>query len=487
MRNSLITEPLGLYGRSHLEPVLLAALASESPMLLIGKHGSAKSFILERLAESLGLEFRCYNASLINYDDLVGIPVPVNNNTSLSYISNPNSIRDAEVVFIDELNRTKPELQNKLFPIIYDKRVQGTNLAKLKYRWAAMNPPAKDDDEDELSYIGAMPLDPALADRFPFIINVPTWDDLNDNDKRNMLFDNHLGKHDFPINIHELIQKTKDCYKNLLATSEESFSKYIITLMGLLKNSFGYFSARRATMLEDSLIYLFAASKVINEHFNLDTSFNNVAYLHIQNTLPNNANEVIDKALLLNVCQQALKLTDLDESIEKDILLISNPIVRLKVLIKNKKEVETEIINDTITSSLSEINDNKIRRVMALFTYLSFRNNRDIHAAVMETLANEIRPVLETKSHTSMEVLSKKKCADAIVSLMHSVSSKKKYKKYLNNYLCSFLPDQYLTEDEPKSLFAFFIDTWEELDLWVNYCTTCLFHQEAKLSSKKNN
>ena len=466
MSNSLITEPLGLFGWSHLEPVILAALASESPMLLIGKHGSAKSFILERLAESLGLEFRCYNASLINYDDLVGIPVPVNNNTSLSYISNPNSIWDAEVVFIDEINRTKPELQNKLFPIIYDKRVQGTNLTKLKYRWAAMNPPSKDDDdEDELSYIGAMPLDPALADRFPFVIEVPTWEDLNDVDKKNMLLDNHLGKHEFPVDIHELIKKTKDCYKSLLETSEESISKYIITLMELLMNSFGYFSARRATMLEDSLIYLFAASKVLNEHFKLDTSFHNVAYLHIQNSLPNIANEVIDKALLMNICQQALKLADLDESIEKDILLISDPIERLKVLIKNKKVVEIGIVNDTITTSLSDIPDNKIRRAMALFIYLSFRSNRNIHAAVMETLANEIRPVLETKSHTSMEVLSKKKCADAVVSLMHSVPSDKKYRKYLNNYLCSYLPDQYLTEDEPKSLFAFFVNTWEELNL----------------------
>lgn len=466
MSNSLITEPLGLFGWSHLEPVILAALASESPMLLIGKHGSAKSFILERLAESLGLDFRCYNASLINYDDLVGIPVPVNNNTSLSYISNPNSIWDAEVVFIDELNRTKPELQNKLFPIIYDKRVQGTNLTKLKYRWAAMNPPSKDDDdEDELSYIGAMPLDPALADRFPFIIEVPTWEDLNDADKKNMLLDNHLGKHEFPVDIHELIKKTKDYYKSLLETSEESISKYIITLMELLKNSFGYFSARRATMLQDSLIYLFAASKVLNEHFKLDTLFQNVAYLHIQNSLPNIANEVIDKTLLMNICQQALKLADLDKSIEKDILLISDPIERLKVLIKNKEVVEIGIVNDTITTSLSEIPDNKIRRAMALFIYLSFRTNRNIHAAVMETLANEIRPVLETKSHTSMEVLSKKKCADAVVSLMHGVPSDKKYRKYLNNYLCSYLPDQYLTEDEPKSLFAFFVNTWEELNL----------------------
>lgn len=467
MKKSLITEPLGLFGWSHLEPVILAALASESPMLLIGKHGSAKSFLLERLAESLNLTFRCYNASLINYDDLVGIPVPINNNTSLSYISNPNSIWDAEVVFIDELNRTKPELQNKLFPIIYDKRVQGINLDKLKYRWAAMNPPAndEDDEEDNLTYLGAMPLDPALADRFPFIIEVPTWDELNEADKKNMLFDNHMGRHEFPVDIHTLIEETKNNYQLLLKTNEENISKYIITLMNLLKNSFGYFSARRATMLEDSILYIYAAHHTLNRHFNVDTSFTDVAYLHIQNTIPNLANSKIDRTLLLSICQQALKLAELDDCVEKDILLIADPIERLKTLIKNKKVVETNVINDAITSSLSEISDFKIRRAMALFTYLAFRSNRNIHAAVMETLANEIRPVLETSNHTSMEILKYKRCADTVVGLLHNVSHKEKYKTYLNNYLCSFLPDKYVNEDEVRVLFKFFIDSWEELNL----------------------
>ena len=459
MNKSLITEPLALFGWSHLEPIILAALASESPMLLIGKHGSAKSFILERLAESLNLNFRCYNASLINYDDLVGIPIPINNNTSLSYISNPNSIWDAEVVFIDEINRTKPELQNKLFPIIYDKRVQGTSLDKLHYRWAAMNPPSKDEDEDEVSYLGAMPLDPALADRFPFIIDVPTWDHLSDADKKKMLFDNHLGRHEFPISIHELINKTKEHYQKILSTSEQTISKYIITLMGLLKNSFGYISARRATMLEDSFIYLYAAFEVLNE----EVTFQNVAYLHIQNTLPNTANEVVDKTLLISICQQALKLSSLEDSIEKDILLITDPIERLKVLIKNKRTVDINIINDAIPSSLSEIADPKIRRAMALFTYISFRSNNKIHAAVMETLANEIRPVLACKNVTTMALLKHKKSADAVVSNLHKVRYNEPYYKYLSNYLNSFLPDGYVDENEPSTLSTFFIETWKEL------------------------
>ena len=53
MKKSLITEPLGLFRWSHLEHIILVALTNEAPMLLIGEHGSAKSFILERLAEKL--------------------------------------------------------------------------------------------------------------------------------------------------------------------------------------------------------------------------------------------------------------------------------------------------------------------------------------------------------------------------------------------------------------------------------------------------
>jgi len=115
---SLLTQPLGLEGWVTIEPVLLGALASEDPILLVGPLGSAKSFLMERLATALQLEVRFYNASLINYDDLVGIPMPDEERKGLHYISTPSSIWDTQVVFFDEINRTRPELQNKLFPMI---------------------------------------------------------------------------------------------------------------------------------------------------------------------------------------------------------------------------------------------------------------------------------------------------------------------------------------------------------------------------------
>lgn len=67
---------LGVQGLEGIAPILVVALAIEEPLLLIGPHGTAKSLLLTSVAAALGLKFRHYNASLINFDDLDGFPLP---------------------------------------------------------------------------------------------------------------------------------------------------------------------------------------------------------------------------------------------------------------------------------------------------------------------------------------------------------------------------------------------------------------------------
>ncbi len=134
---------LGLQGFKELAPVLLAALATEEPLLLIGPHGTAKTLLLTRVAAALGLTTRHYNASLLNFDDLVGFPLP-GKNGCLEYVKTPAAIWGAGAVIFDEISRCRPDIQNKLFPIIHERKVQGLLLDGLRYRWAAMNPPSTD-------------------------------------------------------------------------------------------------------------------------------------------------------------------------------------------------------------------------------------------------------------------------------------------------------------------------------------------------------
>ena len=90
---SRILERLGIVGMRTVEPVILAALIQQDPMLLIGPHGTGKSYLLNRLAASLQLQHRHYNASLLNFDDLVGYPLP-NGSGGLDYIQTPAHRQD---------------------------------------------------------------------------------------------------------------------------------------------------------------------------------------------------------------------------------------------------------------------------------------------------------------------------------------------------------------------------------------------------------
>jgi hypothetical protein len=73
---------------------------------------------------------------------------------------------------------------NRLFPIIHERVVQGMPLDALRHRWAAMNPPTRQDDAVAgQDYLGSEALDPALADRFGFVITVPAWAQLTEADQ----------------------------------------------------------------------------------------------------------------------------------------------------------------------------------------------------------------------------------------------------------------------------------------------------------------
>lgn len=143
---------------------------------------NCQSLLLSRLCEALDLTWRHYNASLINYDDLVGYPLP-DDAGNLKFVQTPASIWGAEAVFIDEISRCRPDMLNRLFPIIHERRIQGLPLTDLRFRWAAMNPPS-DPDADEGNYVGSEPLDPALADRFPYIITIPAFATLSAIDQK---------------------------------------------------------------------------------------------------------------------------------------------------------------------------------------------------------------------------------------------------------------------------------------------------------------
>ena len=484
---SLITEPLGLFGWKKEEPVLLAALLSEEPLLLVGAHGCAKSFVLERLAESLGMEFRSYNASLINYDDLVGVPLPDATRTKLEYLSSPESIWDAEVVFIDEISRTRPELQNKLFPIIYDRRVQGRPLTRLVYRWAAMNPPPSDEelDEGDALYLGSEPLDAALADRFPYIMSVPDWDELSPSDQRRVLSDQFAGRHEFPVAIRELVAEARKRYEELVPELTPRLTPYVVTLVPKLHAAHYDVSTRRATMLLRCTIAVHAAREVLSLHGGRGATalpgdgrartpcapidLYDPARLALLNTLPDRARRRLNAAELTAICKAAWELSIRDEADPLvQLLKIDDPILRLRKMVAGRLVVPPDRAAVIIGEGVAKAKPH-LRRGLALATYLGIRERSDIPASTVELLAHEIQRAIDACESTCMVTPDKSKSARAVGARVADANrrfgAESAFAQYHSNLLNSHLPDGFANTREVNEASENFENLWKEFGL----------------------
>jgi MoxR-like ATPase len=245
---------LGVYGFDRQEPVILAALVTEDPMLLIGRSGTGKTFLLNSLSEALGLEHRHYNASLISFDDLVGFPYPDAENASVRFLETPATVWGAESVLIDEISRCKPEHQNRLFSLIHERRVQGIPLTNLRFRWAAMNPAANDQTDAE-SYTGSEPLDPALADRFALFVTAVDWADLNEEER--LAVTSPAGEGKIARDNGRLRERIETCRQQFVEQVERCPSHildYVTTVVTALNSANVRISPRRARLMARSLL-----------------------------------------------------------------------------------------------------------------------------------------------------------------------------------------------------------------------------------------
>ena len=130
-----------------------------------------------------------------------------------------------------------------------ERRVQGMELEKLRYRWAAMNPAANGDHDNEEEYLGAEPLDPALADRFGFLIEVPDWSDLSEAERIEVLLDQFRGPHEFPVQVAALVERSIAIFRELCARPPTQSCGYFLVLESQLRGAGTRFSSRRMTTL----------------------------------------------------------------------------------------------------------------------------------------------------------------------------------------------------------------------------------------------
>lgn len=244
---------LGIYGYEAIEWPILAGLVTGEPILLVGNHGSAKTQLCRQLAYSLRLQFKVYDAAKNLFEDVIGFPDPqALQDGRIGYIPTEISIWGTEFLLVDEISRANPEMQSKWLEIIRNRTVMGKAIDGLKHILAAMNPP---------TYLGAYPLDAALAGRFAIISVTPDCWDLSDDNRRRIL--ENLTEDDArlcrsttlePIQpiasaLPDLLSAARGQYANLNAALRDRLMDYAMNVAGYTQTIKRPLDGRRLGML----------------------------------------------------------------------------------------------------------------------------------------------------------------------------------------------------------------------------------------------
>jgi MoxR-like ATPase len=159
----------------HMSPthslLLLATLAAERPVLLVGDPGQAKTSLVRALGAALAPgRTRILNAALTSFDDVRGFIRPSSLEAGQpEIIPGPWSPYRDHLLFVDELSRAPTHQQSRWLQLLHERLVDG-QPTDLRWVLAAMNPPSVD---------GTFPLGLATADRFLAIIALEDFGDLD--------------------------------------------------------------------------------------------------------------------------------------------------------------------------------------------------------------------------------------------------------------------------------------------------------------------
>lgn len=156
---------------------IIESTPQDQPVCLVAPHGVGKSeFITEHFTRKGYRVETKFLGQMADEGDLSGFPYKeMQGKTMKMFFAEPfwwPKHDEKFVLFLDELNRAKPELRQCVMDLVLNKMLNGRRLPKDSYIIAAINP------SHESGYYDVDDLDPALIDRFntyEFQPNIDEW------------------------------------------------------------------------------------------------------------------------------------------------------------------------------------------------------------------------------------------------------------------------------------------------------------------------
>ena len=256
---------IGVLGFDPLEKVILAALVTEEPILIIGRPGTDKANLLVYISQALGLSFKKVNAAMTSKLDLTGMPVVKDNDDKITFISAPDSVWKKQALVFDLLNEAKPICMSVISSILFEKQINGYPMETLQYRWATMENTDLFNSDMTAFKRRNIYLEEELVENFAFIIEAPTWDHFSVEEK----LEGFISGFTHPVKelnneLIAFISKLKPLYEEQLLFPKPKLAAYACLVTSLLNEGGVYVSVQRSLQLLRNLVAL----DLVHEHWN---------------------------------------------------------------------------------------------------------------------------------------------------------------------------------------------------------------------------
>lgn len=155
---------------SELQKVLDAVDLTNDSLLIRGEAGVGKSESIKQYAKDKNYHFTDLRLGNQEVGDLIGIPTIENGKTIWTEPEWLAEMKEAEkkgqkcLLFLDEMNRSQPDVKASALQIVLDKQIHRHHLPKNTLIVAAINP-----EDSEFNNYQVDSLDPALLDRFTIV------------------------------------------------------------------------------------------------------------------------------------------------------------------------------------------------------------------------------------------------------------------------------------------------------------------------------
>jgi hypothetical protein len=308
-----------------------------------------------------------------------------------------------------------------------------------------MNPPAGDEDADDTVYLGSEPLDPALADRFAFIVEVPTWASFTEEDRRAIIRAQRepIGaesRHRLEQRLQE-IRETQAVVERALG---DALATYVLKVEGLARQADITLSARRCNTLHRALITTHAAQYVASPSAKPEDS----AWLALCASLPQRAEgKPIDRSRLFQAHRTAWNFASRDGDDPLCLILAEPDPVKRAIRATQVEGLASDQLSDFIADGLAEATPGG-RHALALHLQ-RHPVAAELNAAVAEQISELAQYVLVKQDvHRSCLVGSQESNTwGRVVSFLGELNGRED-QKFLGNLLPGLFNRSVITSEE---------------------------------------